>query len=125
MSKIDKPTMIKMYGGVPLITSKYGLLKTALAVNISTPNGGVAEPSATWNVIIIPKWIGSIPAAVAAGRNIGVKTKITTIGSTNIQPIKKKIVTITKTYIALGSGPNTASEIICGTRSKLIKYENT
>ncbi len=86
-----------IYGGVPFITSIYGLLNTALAVKISTPNGGVAEPNAAWNVIMIPKCIGSIPTCSAIGRKIGVKTRMTTIGSTNIQPIKKNNVTINNT----------------------------
>ena len=41
--------------GVSLTTAPYGLLKTAQAVKMSIPNGGVAEPIAIWSVMITPK----------------------------------------------------------------------
>ena len=79
------------------MTSKYGLLNTAIAVKISQPKGGVAEPIATCKVIIVPTKTGSKPTASTTGAKIGTNTKITTIGSTNIQPIKKAMEIIKRT----------------------------
>src|SRR5699024_4694126 len=101
-------------GAALLITVKYDLLKTADAVNILHPNGGVAEPIALCSVTIIPKCIGSIPAAAAGATNIGASIIIATSWSTNIQATKKNKLTTVNILIALGSVPNTVDANICG-----------
>ena len=111
----DTLKRIKIKGGVPLITSRYGLLNTAIAVKISHPNGGVAEPIATCNVIIVPTKTGSRPTAFTTGAKIGTKTKITTIGSTNIQPTKKAIEITAKTPYGPISLIPIELNISCGT----------
>ena len=46
------------------------------ATNRQTPNGGVARPILRLTVMMIPKWIGSIPILCAKGNKIGVKSII-------------------------------------------------
>ncbi len=59
-----------------------------MAVKMSQPKGGVAEPIATCIVTTVPTSTGSTPACAAAGAKIGVRIRITTMGSTNMQPTK-------------------------------------
>lgn len=46
---------------MPRMTSRYGFSNTAIAVKMSTPNGGVAEPIAACRVTITPSATGSTP----------------------------------------------------------------
>src|SRR5690606_16320545 len=75
---------IMMNGGVPRTIRQYGSRNTAIAVKISQPNGGVADPMATCSVTTTPTSTGLMPASTAIGWKIGVMIKITTIGSTNM-----------------------------------------
>ena len=72
-------------GSAPGATSEKRTLKTELAVKRSIPKGGVAEPIAILVTTRIPRWIGLIPIASAAGKKIGIKIKTTEIGSINMQ----------------------------------------
>lgn len=82
------------------------------------PNGGVTEPMAHCTVTIIPKCIGSIPAATAGPTNIGAKIIIATSWSTNIQATKKNKLAKTKILIGPASGPNKVAVNNWGTLAK-------
>jgi hypothetical protein len=85
-----------IYGPSFRITSMYGLSKMAQHVKILVPKGGVPEPMATCSVIKIPKCTKSIPAFWAIGAKIGARIRITTMASTNIQPMKKTMLTVSR-----------------------------
>ena len=53
-----------------------GCLNTACATKILMPNGGVKHPMLRFAVMTIPKWIGSMPAALTIGSRIGVSSRI-------------------------------------------------
>src|SRR6266540_3235688 len=53
-----------------------GCLNTACATKMLMPNGGVKHPMLRFAVMMIPKWIGSMPAALMMGRRIGVSSRI-------------------------------------------------
>ena len=61
----------------------------AMAVKMSQPKGGVADPMATSRVIIVPTSTGSSPTLFTTGAKIGTRIRITTMGSTNMHPVKK------------------------------------
>ena len=54
--------------------------------NKLTPSGGVIKPIDNVTIIMIPKWIGSIPNSIATGKRIGVKI-ITAADVSMKQPI--------------------------------------
>lgn len=57
--------------------------------NKQTPSGGVTIPIVKFTDKIIPKWIGSMPAANASGKNNGVKIDTALIVSMNVPAISK------------------------------------
>lgn len=103
------------------MTWKYDLLNIAIAVNISQPKGGVAEPVNDCKVTIVPTKTGSIPSIITTGLNIGVKIIITTIGSTNMQPIKNAPAITNNTHTWVGLEPIIAVKNLLG----ILNCENT
>src|SRR5690554_3163286 len=85
-----------------------------MAVKISQPKGGVAEPMATWSVISTPTSTGSSTADATSGANMGTSTRITTIGSTNMQLIKKAMQMAIRTPVGLASASPREAIIVCG-----------
>ena len=65
--------------------------ETADATNRTNPIGGVASPTVRLTLIIIAKWIGSIPKPTNIGHKIGPKIIIAGPASKNIPTIKSKI----------------------------------
>ena len=57
--------------------------------NRHTPSGGVTIPIVKLTAIIMPKWIGSIPATRINGKNNGVKIDTALIVSINVPEISK------------------------------------
>ena len=53
MSEMDMSTVRIMKTGSVRTTSRYGLRKTATAVKMLQPNGGVIPPSAAWVVMMV------------------------------------------------------------------------
>ena len=98
-------------------------MNAAHAVNILQPNGGVTPPIPHCSVITIPSCIGSIPALTATGKKMGTSTKHATVGSTNMQLIKKNNDTTSRTLIADGFTPRTKGVSSCGKRTKVISHE--
>ncbi|MNP66843.1 hypothetical protein D3C76_1626000 [compost metagenome] len=45
-------------------------------MNKTVPTGGVMRPIPQFRIMMMPKWTGSIPSAVATGRRIGVMIRI-------------------------------------------------
>ena len=86
-------------GKIPLMMVITGLLRVEEATKISNPKGGVIIPIPIFNVTIIPKWIGSIPSAIATGNNGGTKIRSAELGSINIPAIKKAMFTANKKVI--------------------------
>src|SRR5690554_57150 len=90
----------------------------AMAVKISQPKGGVAEPIATCKVINTPTSTGSRPEAAIAGAKMGVSTRITTIGSTNMQATKKATEMAANTPTGPASLIPKSASNVCGTWAK-------
>lgn len=64
------------------------------------PNGGVIPPIVILSTVIIPKWIGSIPTALAIGANSGPRIIIAAVPSMNIPRKRKRMfVKIKNTYL--------------------------
>src|SRR5690606_29612500 len=61
----------------------------------------------TCSVTSVPASTGSMPAACTVGAKIGVRMRITTIGSTNMQPMKNAMHMMTSTII--GSAASSCS----------------
>ena len=78
------------------------------------PKGGVTEPIQDCTVAIIPKCTGLIPAAVAMGRIMGTRMRITGTQSTNMQAMKKNRLVIKRITNADGLLPITESVSIAG-----------
>ncbi len=113
-----------MNGGVPRMTSRYGLRKIAQAVKMSQPNGGVAEPIAICSVASVPTSTGSMPADLTSGMKIGVTISVTTIGSTNMQPMKKAIEIAIRIVYGPASARPSAAINCCGTCANEMIHEN-
>ena len=77
-----------------------------------------------WIVIIMPNQIGSMPAAMAGPKKIGVTTTTAISGSTTIPAIKKNTVTHSNIVVIEGLLPNTPLAIICGTFAYVRTREN-
>src|SRR5688572_31132975 len=61
-----------------------GSCETPEVTNRFNPTGGVTMPISMLTVMIIPKWIGSMPSAVAIGNMIGAKISTTDVASMNM-----------------------------------------
>ena len=71
------------------------------------PMGGVIIPMARLQVMIIPKWIGSTPIAVATGTIIGVRIMIFGMLSMNIPHTNMTIFMISRTTYLLSDSVRT------------------
>jgi hypothetical protein len=65
--------------------------ETADATKSTNPIGGVANPTVRLTLIIIAKWIGSIPKFIKIGPKIGPRMIIAGPASKNIPTMKSKI----------------------------------
>ena len=66
-------------------------LPTLTPTNSVVPTGGVIVPIHRLKIIMIPKWIVSIPSAVHTGRKIGVKIRQAGVISINVPTIRRII----------------------------------
>ena len=97
----DIPGINVMASSKRIMTTRYGVSARVIcsmvcfviadATNKLTPNGGEQKPIARLIVRTVPKWIGSIPKALAIGSNTGVNMTIAAIVSKNIPTISNAI----------------------------------
>ena len=80
-------------GTVARASFSMGILVIPDATNRLMPMGGVTIPMARLQVMMIPKWMGSTPKAVATGTIMGVRIMILGMLSMNIPQISRKTTT--------------------------------
>ena len=78
------------------------------------PTGGVIVPIHKLKMIMIPKWMISIPRARHTGRKIGVKIKTAGVISMNVPTINKITLIKSKMMYLLSVIPRSASDTSCG-----------
>src|SRR5699024_1439729 len=92
-------------GNEARITEVMGTFAIDEVINKCNPTGGVTKPIIKLTVIIIEKWIGSIPKPVKIGNIIGTDNKITGIASITIPSKRSKILTTIKITYGLSLNP--------------------
>src|SRR5699024_2102767 len=95
------------------------VLPTRAPTNSETPTGGVMSPTARFAVMMIPKWIGSMPICVTTGSKIGVKMMIAAIASMNVPTTSKSKLTSSKMTIGDKFESDNIDAIDCGTCSRV------
>ena len=70
---IKKLSMIISQGVAAFTTSHNGIPVTPEVTNRFKPTGGVIMPISMFTVMMMPKWIGSMPSWVAIGKKIGAR----------------------------------------------------
>ena len=105
-------------GTILLMTSERSVLAILEAINKAPPTGGVINPIHKLNVIMIPKWIGSIPIILVIGNKMGVKINTAADISKNIPAINKIKLINNKIIIGLSVTDNILFETSCGIPEK-------
>ena len=98
---INTPIASSTKGQMVLNNSIISNSLTAAATNTQAPMGGVINAIVMFSVTTIPKWIGSIPANVATGKNIGVRSISAETSSMNMPVIKVMAESMNNTKIGL------------------------
>ena len=74
--------------------------------NRQVPTGGVHRPIQRLAIMIIPKWTGSIPKALAIGRKIGVNIKTAGVMSMKVPTKRSSRLIISIMTIGLSESPS-------------------
>ena len=107
-------------GTVARASFSMGILVSPDATNRLMPMGGVTIPMARLQVMMIPKWMGSTPKAVATGTIMGVRIMMLGMLSMNIPQISMMMFMISSTTYLLSEIASTAVLIVWGYRSRVM-----
>ncbi len=84
---------------MPAITVSTGLRKADDVTKRSRPKGGVIMPMQMFRQTTSPKWMGSMPSAVATGKMAGSRMTMMELGSMNIPAINSTTLMISRKTI--------------------------
>lgn len=112
-------------GAVPRKTSETETLPIALSVNKFNPIGGVTAAISILIIIMMAKWIGSIPSIFISGKKIGKVINSADITSRNIPKKSNKIFTDIKKRITLSLCSDSQFTSVCGIPLSVMAYPNT
>ena len=91
--------------------------------NSIEPTGGVQIPILRLSIMMIPKWIGSIPKSVTIGRNIGVKMSTAGVISIKVPTNKSTKLINNKMITGLSLKERRKEVTFCGICSKDITQD--